>query len=485
MTTAVAKPKEKKLTKTQLKRIEEQEMQYEFAKMWLRNDYSCITTISELKRVLKKFGDEFAMDTETSGLDIRPGKTELFGISLSNNEAEAYWIPNPTDKMKQMLQTKMKTSRVILAKADYDIPILENNGIEVVDFVDIFIPVHLLYPNERLGGLKGTADKLLTGIGETLLLNKLLGKSKTEIEYGDFNKLEDWVQLAYAAQDADITWRLWELDKIKEIETKYPVIWKLEHDLVRPLIHMKLSGIKIDIDLIKEQDIVLEQARTKIVEKVNKIASKKSGEKIELNLNSSQQKADFLFGSFIKPKEKGAKGRHRKSDALIGLDGKPLVPLERTESGRGSTMKKFMNSIKSKHPAVELILQASSLASLRSNFTNKIPNIMDDDGKLRTSFWALGAATGRFTSSGPNLQNAPKSQADYIPVNIRNCFIADKDYVLLDIDYAQIELRLAASFSGEPVWIKAFESGESPHVATAIEMFGKKYTEDEYKKSKN
>ena len=125
--------------------------------MWDRNKYKFINTIDELEFVLDSFDAEFEIDTETSGLDIRKGYTELYGISMSNEEGTAYWMLHPTVKMKKALAKKLKKSTAIMANAKYDIPILENHGMKVCDFADVFIGMHLTFPNDRGGGLKGLA----------------------------------------------------------------------------------------------------------------------------------------------------------------------------------------------------------------------------------------------------------------------------------------------------------------------------------------
>ena len=475
------KEKVKKKTKTEIKREEEFALQQSYLDMWDRNNYKLIHDYEQLHEVLTFIGDEFAIDTETSGLDIRKGYTDLYGISISSEEGTAYWIPKLTVKMKRLFHKKFKKSTVIMANAKYDIPILENHGMKVCDFADVFIGMHLTFPNDRGGGLKGLADTHLTGIGQTLLMHKLLQKPKSKIETGDFLLLDKRTQRIYGAQDADLTWRLWQSKPCQDAKRDYPEIWKLEHDIIRPTIHLETVGIRIDKELMLKQDAILEAEYIKLSKRVNEIARKHLGIKdLELNIRSTQQKSNLIFGQWDKDREV-----HDESKALRNSKGEPIRPIVRTDSGRGSTGKKFLGALRNENEAIDLILKASSLSTLRSHFTSKIPNELCDDGKLRGSFWPIGAATGRFTSSKPNLQNIPKCAADYIPVNIRDCFTADEGWILINPDSAQIELRIAASLSGETVWIDAFADGISPHVATAVEMFGKNYTEDEYKKSKN
>ncbi len=471
-------------TKTQLKLEAEAARQILYAEAMDKGcEYIEIESVEELKRVLDKFGNEFAIDTETSGLDIRPGKTDLYGFSISCDTAQAYWVPMPKKKHLRVLAAKAKKSTLIFANAKYDIPILENHGVKVYDFQDVFIAVRLTWPNEKVAGLKDYAVRYCTGIGSTLSMHKIIGIPKTQFKAGDFLKLNNKMQRIYGCQDADLTWRLWILAEFRKTKEKQRGTWDLDHRVTRPTIHMEQAGVRINVNLLEDHDEVLGQAYEIINERVNEIAStERYGKPTEINLRSWMQKSILLFGNFDKKRLK-----HDRSTALVDIDGDRLKPVRYTESGYGATGELAVNSLKNLHPVVKMLLHGSSLATLKSSFTSKIPGMIDDDGKLRTSFWPNGPATGRFSSSGPNLQNIPKCAGDYVPVNIRAAFIPDDGWVFVDSDYSQIELRIPASpvMANEKVWIDAFAQGMSPHVATAIEMFGKNYSEDDYKKAKN
>ena len=482
----VKRKKEKKVkppTKTRLKLEREAELQVQYAEAMDRGcRYVEIKSVIELRKILNGFGDTFAIDTETSGLDIRPGKTELYGFSICCEPAKAYWVPMPTKACLKVLAAKAEKSTLVMANAKYDIPILENHGVKVHDFQDVFIGVHLTWPNDKMtGGLKGLAEKHLTGVGSTLSMSKIIGVPKSKFMPGDFLKLSAKMQRIYGCQDADLTWRLWLLPELAETKEKQRGTWNLEHEIVRPVIHMEQAGVRINLDLLADQDKVLEQAYEIINKRVNEIASgERYGRPTEINLRSWMQKSVMLFGDWNKKTLS-----HDKKTALTDVNGRLLQPVEFTSSGYGATGKKFINSLRDKHPAVELLLHGSSLATLRSSFTSKIPGMVDDDGKLRASFWPVGTATGRFSCSSPNLQNIPKCAGDYVPVNIRAAFVPDEGWIFVDADFSQIELRIPASLANEKVWIDAFAKGESPHVATAIKMFGADYTEEDYKKAKN
>jgi len=135
------------------------------------------------------------------------------------------------------------------------------------------------------------------------------------------------------------------------------------------------------------------------------------------------------------------------------------------------------------HEVPKLMTEAASTNTNRTGFTNKLHKMIDEDGKLRSNFWATQVSTGRFCSSQPNLQNIPKTLEDGA-INIRDCFIADPGHTFIDIDYSQIELRVAASLSREPVWLKAFHEGKSVHKETANAIFGLNHSDKEYKRAK-
>lgn len=473
--------KEKKITKAQQKLLDEQEQALNVVE-YLDNylSYIEISNIEELKELLENIGHEFAVDTETSGLDARKGQIELYGISISNKEGTSFWIPKPTKAMLKLMNQYFKRSHIIFFNAVYDIAVLELFGIKIKDFSDTMIGAHLAFPNDPVKGLKQIALHYLTGVGEILELPKLLGKKKKNIEPKDFLLLDDSVQRVYGSQDADLTWRLWEMPEINDVQYDQKFTWKLEHDQVRPQIHMKDSGIKIDIDLLNDQDEVLKKAYDSIQKQIDNYASELYNRPTKILLTSWMQKSNFIYGPFNKKT-----GKHNKRLALKDDKGKPIEPLFKNTTGHGSTQKKYMEQYRQTCEPIELILRASSFASLRSNFTSKIPELINEDGKLRPSLWSTGTSTGRYTCTEPNGQNIATCAADWNPINIRQAFIADDNWIFINPDYSQIELRIAASLSKETTWINAFKNGQSPHEATAIEMFGIKYQQYQYKRSKN
>ena len=483
MTVKIKPAKVKKPTKAQLKLQETMAFQQKIMQ-WLdkNNRYTEVRTATELKTVLaKRLGSTFAIDTETSGLDVRPGKIELYGISLSDKAGVAYWIPDPTKAQLKVLAKKVRDSHIVMANAEYDISVLELFGVPVHEFSDVLIGTSILNPNLKIKGLKNLALKYAAGVGETLEMHKILGKKKTQIESGDFLLLTKQMRRVYGSQDADLTWRLWEYKNLQKMRTLCAKTWEIEHSQVRPLIYMKSCGVPINCEMLNEQDAVLEMAAEKMRQQLNKIASKYLQKPIDLNLNSPQQKSNLLFGPFDKKKR-----CHDSRYAMLDDNGVRLVPPYCSPvTGQGSTMKKYINRYEKSSRAVQLMLHATGFISLRSNFTNKIPGLVCDDGRLRASAWSTGASTGRYTYSDPNLQNIPTCAAEHVPVNIRQAFVALPGWSFLNPDYSQIELRIAGGLAGERVWIDAFNAGESPHIATAIKMFGVKYKEDQYKKSKN
>ena len=252
-------------------------------------------------------------------------------------------------------------------------------------------------------------------------------------------------QLArYAAEDADVTWRLHQvLEGALEESGQARVYWEIEAPLVPVLVEMEHEGIRIDPDALRQMSRRLEALM------------EESGRQIEdlvghsFNLNSPQQLGRILFEE-------------------LALDDRP----RKTPKGQYATSSDVLVSLKDRHPVVPLILDYRMAAKLKSTYTDTLPGaIRGRTGRVHTTYHQLATATGRLNSQNPNLQNIPVRTA--MGQEIRKAFVPrDSGHVLLSADYSQIELRIIASMSGDEELIRAFRQGEDVHSAAASKIFG-------------
>lgn len=249
-------------------------------------------------------------------------------------------------------------------------------------------------------------------------------------------------QTQYAAEDADITFQLYEIfsPQLKKEEVE-EVFYKIEMPLVKVLAKMELTGVALDEEWLKDESISLEQD-LKILEGQ---IFEQAGE--EFNINSPKQLGDILFEKLkLDPKAK------------------------KTKTGQYSTSEDVLQKLSHKHEIIKLILEYRQLQKLKSTYVDALPNqISPIDGRVHTSFAQTVAATGRLASNNPNLQNIPiRTERGQ---QVRGAFVAPKGSKIVSADYSQIELRLIAEISGEETMIKAFKEGQDIHASTASKLF--------------
>jgi len=411
--------------------------------------------------------EEFAFDTETTSLD--PSKAELLGISFSWEAGQAYYLPLESkvepDKALDPALVKEKLGPVfadsgkgkIGQHTKYDIGVLEHNGYEVRGLVfDSLLASHLIEPDSRQHGLK---QLTLRYLGEEM--------ASYEQVVGDAESLAD-IPLSevshYACWDAEATWRLYGILEKKlyqdlELETgPGPVgptpasaLTEIEVPLVPVLSRMERAGIKIDRELLlnlKEsfgEELSLLEAKVK----------SEAGE--DFNLNSPKQLSSILF-------EK------------LGI---PTKGVKKTKSGF-STDASVLNKLADSHSIVGSILEYRELFKLSSTYLESLLKLADaETSRIHSSFNQAITATGRLSSSEPNLQNIPiRTEKGR---KIREAFIAENGHVLISADYSQIELRVLAHLSGDSNLQRAFVEGEDIHMATAKEIFGIGLSDEELK----
>jgi DNA polymerase-1 len=402
--------------------------------------------------------DAFAFDTETTSVD--PTVAELVGISVSRREGEAYYIPvghtqgtqlkrdDVLAKLKPLLENP-KIGKVG-HNIKYDYEILKRYGITVGPIVfDTMIAAFLLNPLSRSQSLDDLAFGEL-GI-EMIPITDLIGTGKSQVSF-DQALIED--ATTYAAEDADMSWRLYRrlgprLDEEKSIPGPYPAwpdwnLWRLATDIEWPIVtvlgEMELAGIVLDVPFLNRFGQRLEKRIGELKEQIYFLAGE------EFNLGSPAQLGQILYGR-------------------LGLS---TVGVKKGKTGH-STAVGELEKMRDIHPIIELIMQYRELDKLQNTYVVALPAQVGPDNRVHTSFSQVVAQTGRLSSSNPNLQNIPVRTE--LGREIRQAFVAPEGRVLVSADYSQIELRVAAALAGDEAMIDTFKQGVDLHVATAAELY--------------
>jgi len=416
-----------------------------------KSDYQLVRTESELQELIRSFKKqkEFVFDLETDSLDFLVAK--IAGIALSWHENEAYYIPMEHNDFSLDKQKVFELIKPIFADANiakiahnikFDAQILEMHGVPVSGiYFDTMLASYLLNPAGQ-HKLDKVSEQFLNY--EMIHIEELIGKGKNQKKMTELPATD---VVNYAAEDADITYRLYKIlhPKIHE-NAMDDLLYKIEMPLVRTLMQMERDGIALDKALIED----LSTKTGQMIESLKTQIFDQSGE--EFNLNSPQQLGTILFDKLDIQKELNLK--------------KP----PKTKTGQYSTSEKILERYLG-HPLVEKIMNYRKLSKLKNTYLDALPELVHQvSGKVHTSYNQSVAATGRLSSSNPNLQNIPIRTE--IGREIRKAFIpSKKDYVILSLDYSQIELRIMAHLSADQAMIDSFQSDLDIHAATAARIF--------------
>ena len=409
--------------------------------------YKTVDTEEEMAKLGRFLADQdfFAFDTETDGID--PLTAGLVGMSFAVKENEAWYVPVPADKEEAVKivthfspALQNRKSQKIGQNIKFDIIVLRKYGVRVAGpLFDTMIAHYLLNPELRHG---------MDYLAETYLkykpvpISQLIGpKGKNQLCMRDV----PLAQIAeYAAEDADVTLKL---KNFFAPELKKAGIESLFFDIEMPLIYvlveMEVTGVKLDTVALKQSSEELTAALNNLEKEIYELAG------VKFNINSSKQVGEVLF-EHLKIEEKAKK----------------------TKTGSYSTSEDILEKMRSKHPVVGKLLEYRGLKKLLSTYIDALPELINPEtGKIHTSFNQTVTATGRLSSTNPNLQNIPIR--DELGREIRKAFIPDnKDCTFFSADYSQIELRIMAHLSRDEHMIEAFRSGADIHSATAAKIYG-------------
>lgn len=398
--------------------------------------------IGELAKKLMPF-KEIALDTETTGLEAM--EAEIVGISFSVKKNEAYYIPFPKDQeetkkrlniIKPLLENKK--SLKIGQNIKYDLLILKNYGIEVVGKLFDTMIAHYVVQPELRHNMDYLAEIYLNHI--TIPIEDLIGpKGKNQKSMRELSPEDVYI---YACEDADITFQLKNaIEKDLKENQAEELFYTIEMPLVPVLTDMEYTGVLLDKKALKSLSKDFTDRLITIEEEIHKLADN------DFNVSSPKQVGEILFDK-LKIDEKAKK----------------------TKTGQYVTSEEVLLSYKDKHPIVEKILDYRGLKKLLSTYVDALPKLINKKtGKIHTSFNQTVTATGRLSSSNPNLQNIPIRDSD--GKEIRKAFIPDQDSLFFSADYSQIELRIMAHLSHDNNMMEAFLHGDDIHAATAAKVY--------------
>ncbi|NQT50045.1 DNA polymerase I, partial [Candidatus Kuenenbacteria bacterium] len=382
---------------------------------------------------------QFVFDTETDGLNIF--KCKLLGVSFCWKEGEAYYISVKDDYLKELkpIFEDVKIKK-IAHNMKFDVKVLKMQGIEVSNhYFDTMIASYLLNPGSRAHKLDDLVFREL-GYQMTAITDLIgkKGKGQTTLEFVDPAKVAD-----YSCEDADFTYRL--VDRLEK-QLNENKLWKLfteiEMPLVEVLIEMEMNGIKIDTEHLKKIQKKVGSRISILEKKIHKLADS------DFNIASPKQMKEVLFEKL-----------------KISTEG-----LSKTKTGI-STAAAELDKMVDRHPIIESIQEYRELTKLQSTYIEALPKLIEPStGRIHTDFNQTITATGRLSSSTPNLQNIPIRTE--LGREMRKAFIAEKGNKLIAADYSQVELRVIACLSKDKEMIKVFERGEDIHSVTAAKIYG-------------
>lgn len=425
------------------------------------HEYKLIDNEEEMDRLCDFFmTKEFvSIDTETTSTDAI--RAELVGLSFSVEENKAFYVPLPANREEALKYVRIfkplyENDNILKIGQNikYDYEVLNNYGVTLQGKMFDTMIAHYLIQPELHHNMDYMAETLLGY--RTIHIEELIGpKGKKQKNMRDPSPTDI---CEYAAEDADITLRLKHLlePRLKELGLE-ELFWNIEMPLVRVLADMELNGVCLDTEALQETSRIFTDRMKQYEQEIYKEAGE------TFNIGSPKQVGDILFGK-------------------LQIMDKP----KKTKTGQYVTSEEVLQSLEAKHPVVRNILNYRGMKKLLSTYIDALPKLINPrTGHIHTSFNQAQTATGRLSSSDPNLQNIPVRTDD--GKEIRKCFIPEDGCLFFSADYSQIELRIMAHLSGDENMMEAFREGHDIHRATAAKIWHEdidKVTDAQRKKAK-
>ncbi len=426
-----------------------------------QHEYQLVENEGELRQLCDFFiTKEFvSIDTETTSTDAI--SAELVGLSFSAEESKAFYVPVPANyeealKVVQIFKPLYESDKImkIGQNIKYDYEVLTRYGVTIQGKMFDTMIAHYLIQPELHHNMDYLAETLLGY--QTIHIEELLGpKGKKQKNMRDLSPTDIY---EYAAEDADITLRLRNVlePRLKELGVE-ELFWNIEMPLVRVLADMELNGVCLDTEALQDTSKIFNERMREYEQEIYKEAGE------EFNISSPKQVGDILFGK-------------------LQIMDKP----KKTKTGQYVTSEEVLQSLENKSPIVRNILNYRGMKKLLSTYIDALPKLINPrTGHIHTSFNQALTATGRLSSSDPNLQNIPVRTDD--GKEIRKCFIPEEGCLFFSADYSQIELRIMAHLSEDENMMEAFREGHDIHRATAAKIWHEdidKVTDAQRKKAK-
>ena len=408
-------------------------------------DYQLVENEAEIRQLVQKLltSEILSIDTETTSTE--PMEAELVGASFSDAENRAWYVPIPADRNQALATVNLlrplyenEHSLKVGQNIKYDMIVLKNYGIHVAGPLFDTMLAHYVIQPELRHNMDYLAEIYLHY--RTIHIDQLIGaKGKGQKSMRDLPPAEVY---RYACEDADVTLKLKNV-LAEEMEKQHcaQLFYDIEMPLVPVLVNMETNGVRIDTEALQQTSREFGTRLKEIEEDIYRLAGE------TFNIASPKQVGEVLF------------------DHLKIAD-KP----KKTKTGQYVTSEEVLESLRTKHPVVGRILEHRGLKKLLGTYVDALPQLINPHtGRIHTSFNQAVTATGRLSSSNPNLQNIPVRDDD--GKEIRKAFIPDDGCEFFSADYSQVELRIMAHLSGDPHMIEAFRSGNDIHAATAAKIY--------------
>ena len=410
------------------------------------HEYTLVETAAQLREVVAAVGryPEFCFDTETTGFDIFNDR--IVGLSLAVEPFKAWYVPfleKDTPEYAEIVRPLFEDEKIakIGQNIKFDLMVLRRLGITIRGRMYDTMILHYLLDPESRHNMNALAEKYLNY--KPIEIETLIGKGSKQLTM-DLVNVERVKE--YAAEDADVTLQLKQAlyPMIEQIGLQH-LYFEIEEPMIAVLADIEMAGVRIDSEALAVYAVELNRKLAELEAAIRTEAGEPN-----LNINSARQLGEVLFGK-------------------MRIAEKPKM----TKTKQFCTDEDYLQSFARKHRIVDLILEYRGVKKLLSTYVEALPQLVNrSTGRIHTSFNQAVTATGRLSSTNPNLQNIPVREE--MGRRIRRAFIpSDDDHLLLSADYSQVELRLMAHLSGDESLIAAFEHGEDIHAATAAKLFNK------------